>query len=203
MMSTFLVDELRKKVEKTPGEVLAYFFCDDKDKGRSEPAVILRSLIWQLLLQRNERFRHIQPDSKEQGNGIFRDFFALWRVFKAMLADKQAGEVFVLVDALDECESSQRKGFLQGIKELVRSPPMTGKFKFLVTCRPEIRDIEDELEGVGNLSEYIDFKVNHLASRRGWEGVKDMVKKALKHESGGTFLWVSRTQQSVSAPSGR
>jgi len=206
MMSTFLVEQLRQKVEKAPGQVLAYFFCDDKNKDRSEPTAILRSLIWQLLLQRDGLFPHIQSDFNLQGSSLCNDFSALWRIFEAMVTDEHAGIVFVIIDALDECESSQRKGLLQGMRKLF-NPSTTARasrYKFLLTCRPEIRDIEDELSRVGNslrmdsadinndLSEYIDVKVDCLADRKSYtEEEKEMVRNALKRGVGGTFLWVS------------
>jgi len=83
MMSTFLVQELKGKVEKTPDKAFAYFFCDDKDQDRKTPTAILRSLIWQLLLQRNELFQHIQSDFKKHKDSrlfedLFENFSALW-----------------------------------------------------------------------------------------------------------------------------
>ena len=205
-MSSFLVEQLRKKAEKAPGQALAYFFCDDKNKDRSEPTAILRSLIWQLLLQRDRLFQHIQTDFDLHGRTLWKDFSALWRIFEAMVTDKHAGSVFVLIDALDECESTRRKGLLQGLGKLF-NPSTTARasrYKFLLTCRPEIMDIEDELSRVGNslkmdsadinndLSEYIDVKVDGLADRRSYtEGEKEMVRTALKRGVGGTFLWVS------------
>ncbi|KAI0426706.1 hypothetical protein F5Y09DRAFT_318130 [Xylaria sp. FL1042] len=94
MMSTFLVEELQRRLERAHGKALAYVFCDDKDEGRREPTTILRSLIQQLLLQRNKLFQHIQPDFEAQGNRLFRNSSTLCRIFKTMLTND---------DALDEC----------------------------------------------------------------------------------------------------
>ncbi|KFZ13980.1 hypothetical protein V501_03452 [Pseudogymnoascus sp. VKM F-4519 (FW-2642)] len=205
MMSTFLVDELQKKVERAPGKALAYFFCDDKDQDRKTPIAILRSLIWQILLQRNELFDNIKPDFDAQGNTIIDSFSTLWRVFKGMLRDERSGEVFILIDAFDECEKSMRKGLLSCIRELFQSSltVRTRKLKFLVTSRPE-NDILEELGDVGtrllmnstsvnyDLSIYIDSEVDRLAKRKRYSPkLKEMVEDALKNEADGTFLWVS------------
>ena len=56
MISTFLVKELQEKAQRAIGKAFAYFFFDDKDNRRNEPKAMLRSLIWQLLLQKNELF---------------------------------------------------------------------------------------------------------------------------------------------------
>lgn len=205
MMSTFLVDELQKKVERAPGKTLAYFFCDDKDQDRKTPIAILRSLIWQILLQRNELFDKIKPDFDAQGNTIVESFSTLWRILKGMLQDERASEVFILIDAFDECDKSMRKGLLTCIRELFQSSPtaQTGKFKFLITSRPE-NDILEELSDVGtrllmnsasvnnDLSIYIDSTVDQLAKRKGYApALKEMVQNALKNEAESTFLWVS------------
>jgi hypothetical protein len=76
MMSTFLIEVLRRKVEKSPDKAFVYFFYDDKNQDRRTPTAMLRSLIWQLLLQRGELFRHIQPDfEKHEGTCVFEDLF--------------------------------------------------------------------------------------------------------------------------------
>jgi len=206
MMSIFLVNELQAKVERTPNTTFAYFFCDYKDKVRNTPTAILRSVIRQLLLQRHTLFEHIQSDFNEQKSGLFLNFSALWRNLKNMLRDDRAGEVFVLVDALDECELSMRNDLLRSMEELFdpRQMGKTGRFKFLITCRPNIHDIEDALKGVGtsldvdsgeinsDLSEYIDVKVDDLAVKRGYApDLKNKVRDALIREARGTFLWVS------------
>ncbi|KAJ6780463.1 hypothetical protein PWT90_01829 [Aphanocladium album] len=211
MMSTFLVEALQAKVEKSPSKIFAYFFCDDKNQDRKTPNTILRSIIWQLLLQRNELFRHVQPDFERHTDervfeDLFSDFSALWRMFQDMLDDKRAGEVFILIDALDECEISTRENLLRSIGDLFQPLPTakTGQLKILVTCRPDIGDIENELTSLGvllrmdsadinnDLSKYIDAKVDELATKKKYtRQIRDDVTDTLKREAGGTFLWVS------------
>ncbi|RYP39454.1 hypothetical protein DL767_002188 [Monosporascus sp. MG133] len=210
MMSTFLVEVLKRKVEKSPDKAFAYFFCDDKNQERRTPTAMLRSLIWQLLLQRNELFEHMQSDFEKHKDirlfeCLFENFSTLWRIFQDMLRDERAGEVFILIDALDECDRSTRKPLLRCIRELFQaSPKSAGHFKFLVTCRPEISDIKYELDGIGvslrmdssevnaDLSDYINHKVKDLAQRKKYsQSLGANVKEALESQAGGTFLWVS------------
>ncbi|KAK2591217.1 hypothetical protein QQS21_011102 [Conoideocrella luteorostrata] len=207
IMSTFLVHELTRKVEKSTGKVLAYFFCDDKDHGRKTPTAIMRSFIWQLLLQRHELFQHVQPDFERQTD-LLNDFSAVWRIFQRMLQDERAGEVFILIDALDECESSTRENLLVEIKQLFLLSPCgsLGRVKLLITCRPGISDITRQFRALGtwlridsakinnDLSEYINIKVNEITDISGEKyphNLKEKVRSALKDKAGGTFLWVS------------
>ncbi|KAF9774761.1 hypothetical protein IL306_007206, partial [Fusarium sp. DS 682] len=210
MMSTFLIEILKGKVEKSPDKTFAYFLCDYRYQDRRTPTAMLRSLIWQLLLQKNGLFQHMRSDFEKHKDTrlfecLFENFPALWRIFQDMLQDEYAGEVFILIDALDECDRSTRKALLRCIRELFQvSPKSAGNFKFLVTCRPEISDIEFELDGIGvplkmnssevnaDLSDYITLKGEELAQRKEYsQSLKADVKEALKSRAGGTFLWVS------------
>lgn len=122
-----------------------------------------------------------------------------------MLRDALAGEVFILIDALDECERSTRNPLLVGLRELIRSPLVSReKLKFIITYRPDVPDIEYELshsddvqtnlrmdssEANADLSDYINVEVDELAQRRHHsKGLKDDVKQALAGRAGGTFL---------------
>ncbi|KAJ3494179.1 hypothetical protein NLG97_g4251 [Lecanicillium saksenae] len=221
MMSTFLVERIKTKIEKTSKSVFVYFFCDDKDQDRKTPTAILRSLMWQLLLQRNVLFRrHVQPDfEKHKDDRVFDDLFnkfhPLWRMFKAMLQDEQTGEVFILIDALDECKKTARQILLRSIASLVQSPstPKFNRFKLLITCRHGIDDIEFELKHVGeqlrmdsafvndDLSEYIVAKVEKLAHSTTCPlQIKNKVQEVLTREAGGTFLWISLMVAELSRP---
>ncbi|KAG6999753.1 Vegetative incompatibility protein HET-E-1 [Fusarium oxysporum f. sp. conglutinans] len=210
MMSTFLIEVLKGKVEKSPDKMFAYFLCDYRYPEQRSPTAILRSLIWQLLLQRNGLFQHMRPDFEKHKDSrlfecLFDNFSALWRIFQDMLQDEHAGEVFILIDALDECDKSTRKALLRCTRELFQaSPKSAGNFKFLVTCRPEIGDIEFEPDGIGvplkmdsrevntDLSDYINLKCEDLAQRKEYSQIlKEDVKEALESRAGGTFLWVS------------
>lgn len=209
ILSTFLVEHLTKTVQESTDKRLAYFFFDDKIQDQRTAVAMLRSLIWQLLLQEKELFKHIEPDFDRQANGlfsgnIFEDMAALWRMLINMLQDERAGETFVVIDALDECEQSTRKDLLTRLKKLFRGQPAL-KAKFFVTHRPGIRDIESPLRGIGthlnmedsgeveaDLSSYIEEKVDELAWEEDYsKSLKEDVKNAFRNQADGTFLWVS------------
>ena len=206
MLSTFLVDILEEKVRKSSGKLFAFFFCDDKVQGQKSPAALLRSLIWQLLLQKNDLYKHVQQDYKLHGKDTcFKEVSSLSRMLESMIQDPVAGEVFILIDALDECDPCSRDGLLAGVHDLfgTSSATDTRMFKFVITCRPEIPDIEAELRFVSStlrmdsaavntdLDDYINIRVKELPDypQKGYP--KDEVIKALKDGAGGTFLWAS------------
>lgn len=211
MMATFIVETVRQKVEKASDKVFAYFFFDDKGiEDQRTPTAMLRSLIWQILLQNKRMFRHIEPDFDKHKKSrllddLFGKFSAMWRILQNILQDEHAGEIFILIDALDECDKATRKALLTGIHDLFElSPGSSGRFKILITCRPEIRDIEGELWGSGaslridsaqvenDLKDYINLKTDELAIRKRLpKQLTEKIRNTLTVDSGGTFLWVS------------
>ena len=207
MISSFMVEELARLAERSSQITLAYYFCDDKDEKRKSATAILRGLLLQLLRQRPMLFKHIQPELAVSRDNLFTNFHGLWRIFDGILKDPEAGEVFCLIDALDECEKESRQSFLTNLTELFTSLQSKKKiFKFVVTSRPE-NDIEESLTATSpsirnirvdtgkindDLSKFINIKVDELSNKKKYQpNQKDKIKRTLTDKAGGTFLYVS------------
>ena len=138
-------------------------------------------------------------------SGLFDNFDALWRILLNILRDFKAGEIYLLVDALDECEKSSRQALLVCLAELFASPRTirTANVKFLITCRPEPEIQEALLDVKGHLrvdsgkvnvdlSRFINVKVDELSRRKAYKPkMTQTIKDALTEKAGGTFLWAS------------
>jgi ankyrin repeat protein len=217
MISSFLVEELARLTERSTGMTLAYYFCDDKDEGRRTATAILRGLLLQLLRQQPKLFKHIQPDFDISGDFLFKNFHTLWKAFVSVVQDPEAGAIYCLIDALDECEEGSRYTFLTDFKKLF-CPQQSGKafVKFIVTSRPnndikeslteeslseeslsrvspKIRNIQIDSGKVNaDLSKFIDVKVDELSRQKRYSpNLKQTIKDALTVKAGGTFLYVS------------
>lgn len=203
---TFLVEVLSREIKAYPDKALIYFFCNNNVESQRTPTAIIQSLIWQLLLQKKELIRHFK---ETQTKNFLSEFFIddlsnIWGLFTEMLQDKEAGEVYILIDAFDECEQVSREPLLTHLELLFREQPTT-RIKLLLTYRPGIIDIEYNLIDLGtclkmgdngeiddDISRYITKNVDDLARRRNYnDNLKKDVKKALWSQAGGTFLWVS------------
>ena len=205
MISSFLVDELEKRAQKSPAMTFAYYFCDNKDVKRNTATAIIRGLLLQLLRQHHKLFGHIQPDYKQMKGQLFDNFDALWRILLNIIRDFKAGEIYLLVDALDECEKWSRQALLVRLAELFPSSGASGtaNVKFLITCRPESEIQEALLEVKGqirvdsgkvnmDLSRFINVKVDDLSKRKAYNPkMTQTIKDALMEKAGGTFLWAS------------
>jgi hypothetical protein len=77
------------------------------------------------------------------GDQLFGNFDALWRIFLNILKDPDAGEIYLLVDALDECESSSRQILLTVLANTF-VPRQKEMVRFFVTSRLE-PDIQEAL----------------------------------------------------------
>ena len=209
MISGFLVEELAHLAEGSSQTMLAYYFCDDKDEKRRTATAILRGLLLQLLRQRPVLFKHIRPKFKISRDTLFTNFHSLWRVFISVVQDPGAGDVYCLIDALDECEKESRQLFLKSLTTVFGlQQGKTTSVKFIITSRRE-NDIEEELLSADNpyaqdlhidkgnvnrdLYKFINVKVNQLAAKRKFRSKRTVeeIERALAHKAGGTFLYVS------------
>jgi len=215
MISSYLVEELEKRAQFTSGMIFAYYFCDNKDDKRNTAIAIIRGLLLQLLRQRPLLFKHIQEDYDQMRHRVFDNFDALWRILLKILTDPNAGQIYFLIDALDECDKSSRgfrQAFLASLADLfsVQQGSESIHVKLLITCRPE-SDILDEfnhLRGLvridsgkinADLFEYIRTKVDELSTRKRYPSIlKFDIQNALSEKAGGTFLWVSLVLEDIS-----
>ena len=213
MISGFLVEELAQLAKRSSKMTLAYYFCDDKDEKRRTATAILRGLLLQLLRQRPDLFKQMQPDFDISGDSLFTNFHALWRIFDGIIKDPGAGEVYCLIDALDECERESRQLFLTNFTKTFRSQQSKETAaKFIVTSRRE-NDIEKSLSipslAIQNLqvdsgrvnddlSKFISVRVDELSTTNEYgPEQKNMIQSALTEKAGGTFLYVSLVLQDL------
>ncbi|KAF7511786.1 hypothetical protein GJ744_003517 [Endocarpon pusillum] len=205
MMSTFLVDELQERAARNSSVTMAYFFCDNKVDKRRTSTAILRGLMVQILRQRPELFEKVEADYNLMQHKLAESFDTLARIFKEMICSDEVGELYLLIDGLDECEDQSRFEILLTIKELYVEGPWTRKHKsrLILTHRPPAAMYEwfqDEQHTMrvtsakidNDLATFINESIEKLSQNRQWsKSLKEKVKKELKTRAGGTFLWTS------------
>lgn len=98
---------------------ISYFFYEGTGSKKLNNATgALRSLIWMLLIQQPHLISHVQPSHEMSGSALFSDgneFIALKRIFQSMLEDPALPPVYLIVDALDECDQTN-----PGLEELIK-----------------------------------------------------------------------------------
>ena len=128
---------------------MSYFYFDFRDANKQNLDDLVRSLLTQLSAHSDTRCDTLSRlyESHDRGTKQPSDD-VLTRCLKQMLSTTDQGQIYIIVDALDECPDSSgipspRERVLQLLKELVelRLPNLY----ICVTSRPEI-DIRDVLD---------------------------------------------------------
>ena len=128
---------------------LAFFYFDFRDVNKQDARSLLSSLLVQLCRESDNYSKILSSRYSTHGNGTRQPSKeALMECLKDMLNVPGQGELYIVVDALDECPSlpgyiAPRDQVLRNLKELVvlRLPHV----HFFFTSRPEV-DIRSAME---------------------------------------------------------
>ncbi|KAJ5419723.1 uncharacterized protein N7487_003273 [Penicillium crustosum] len=216
MMSIGLIEEL-SRIRHEP-TVVAYSFCENANNALNTLESIIKGLILQLMNQQTdlkESLRSRWDTMHDRFNEDMTSWQNLWNVLMEMLDRCHCSKIFIIVDALDEC---QDKGMADFFKRLVRNGlDQPAKIKWLLTSRP--LDSAERALLVGRdqvqvnldlkskfvfeaVEAYISYKVDELSHlHRYRKTLSTEVKAKLTTKAEGTFLWVSlvcKTLESVS-----
>ncbi|KAI9710417.1 MAG: hypothetical protein M1812_007453 [Candelaria pacifica] len=141
MLSTFISQQLEKKHEDPESTVILYYFCNGQDNKKSHAIYVLRGLIYSLLRARPGLISVLLPEYEIQKEALFSktSIEALWRIFETMIRDSSTGNVYCIIDGLDECDHDSLWHLLKKIKNFyldeeeargdTRGPPSNAPFQ--------------------------------------------------------------------------
>ena len=130
---------------------LAFFYFDFRDVGKQDARSLLSSLLIQLCLESDKFTEIISSLYSTHGNGSRQPSEdVLLKTLKDIFKLPRQGELYIVVDALDECPDfsgypSHREQVLTILRDLVELH--LPYVHFLFASRPEV-DIRDVLEGL-------------------------------------------------------
>jgi hypothetical protein len=200
MLLIGVIRELSGQSAALAPRISHHFFQGTVD-ARNSATAALRSLVWLLLVQQPHLISYLQEKHKYAGSSLFTGdnaFLALSDAFKKMLKDPQLSPVYLIADALDECD--------QGLTDLVEliqtSLSLSEKVRWLVSSRPEVELNNSDTAGTlleldtQNLERpvnaYIKHKLSALESRTGYNhSVLSSVSSEVRQRAENTFLWVA------------
>jgi hypothetical protein len=209
MIIMALIDEMSRRLQSSPGSgILSYFFCQNTVQELSSAGSIVRGLSYLLATQNPALVRYLRKKFDEAGSRLFdgvNALYALWATLSEMLQDPSLPRVYLMVDALDECEPQSLRAFLSLLTQDMSG--LSRKVKWVVTSRNE-RRISEHLQcarpgydtslelNSSHVSEavksFIDIKVRELAARKKYRSeLQTFIKKYLTENADGTFLWVA------------
>ncbi|KAF8537271.1 hypothetical protein BDD12DRAFT_236511 [Trichophaea hybrida] len=181
---------------------MSYFFCDDKDERLRTAYAILVNLLTQLLEQVPDVIRHFlaEPEYTTNKEKTVWNYGMLWRVFERIMSDTHCGKVYILIDALDECEEESCTKLLKQLQRLLcDATTATRPIKIVITSRPHIAVTSHLTEVIkiplaaetlkSDISAFVEAEVYKQPQFTG--SLREEVQKALIDGANGMFLWVS------------
>ncbi|KAB8242957.1 hypothetical protein BDV35DRAFT_13685 [Aspergillus flavus] len=206
MMSIGIIERLLLRQDGST--VVTYFFCQNADYELNSLEAIIKGLILQLA-NRQEALKKCLRDRWDSMKNCFTEnvtsWRTLWNILLEMLDQCNCQRVYIIVDALDECQDDGMADFLKLIVRNGLDQP--SKIKWLLTSRPldsaqrELLAGHDQVQvslelNSEHVSEavknYITEKVQELDRRaRYGETLKREIETKLTIKAEDTFLWVS------------
>jgi hypothetical protein len=207
MIMIDLVSKLPRRLESDPGTLVSYFFCQNTVPELRNAVSILRGLIYLLVVEQESLIRHVRKQYDDAGSRSFEGpnaLYALWEVLSDISNDQSLTGIYLMIDALDECDS--------GLDELLKlitnqNSDLSPRVKWLVTSRnqPTIQarlkpdglrlNTSLELNSVHisrAVDTFIDFKVRELMDRGTYDSeLEKDIRDYLSEKADGTFLWVA------------
>jgi len=214
MIAMHVVDSLRNMPSVHSGQdIVLFFFCSDRYEHQNNAKAVLRGLLYQLIKRRThlERYCDGKLDKENQAQTLS-SFGALWQIFVDMLGDMDLGDVFIVLDGVEECDEASRTTLLPHFFDWLSTRRSTSRnsVKLFGASREILGahfrpDCKIELGFVGSsltdqdVEMFVDQRLERLARVDGFHRIRDLVRKSLLDRSEGTFLVVALLVQQLEA----
>lgn len=169
VLAKYIIDHVLPASDTT----VCYFFFHEK--GQRSLLQALCALIHQLLSRHHDLIRHASTAFEEHGESLVDSFQLLWGILRVAAADDSAGNVVLVIDALDECDPADLETFVSLLRDLIGTD-QGRKVRFFLTGKPSdaVDALYDELEELGpsvkvpgnEHSEEIGQEINLVAQER-------------------------------------
>jgi hypothetical protein len=216
MLLCGIIDELQKAANDV---TVSYFFCQATDSRINSATAALRGLLYMLVDQQPSLALHIRKKYDYAGRSLFEDanaWVALTNIFGDVLLDPHLRPTYLVIDALDECVTTDLPKLLEFVAKQSSASP---RVKWIVSSR-NWPDIETQLERAGHkvklslelnaesiaaaVDVFIQQKVDQLAQEKGYKAeVRHAVLDHLTSNANDTFLWVALVCQELERTANR
>jgi ankyrin repeat domain-containing protein 50 len=171
VLSRALIDEGRLSTSVTTSTICYFFF---KDGSRVHSTDALCALLHQLFTHdpTSSLIRHALPIHKKHSEKLRENFSEQWRILVKCADSLDAGEIVCVLDALDECNTDDRRQLIDKLKDFYCQPhhpsKSSSKLKFLITSRP-YDDLEASFEKFSGTTAYLRFDGDDMSDQIGRE----------------------------------
>ncbi|KAF5724591.1 heterokaryon incompatibility protein het-E-1 [Fusarium mundagurra] len=202
MLLSGLINELQpftKLESPQKRNTMSFFFCQATNSGLNNYTAILKGLVYLLVIQHSALVAHLK-DKHQHDKDHWNSKVSLERIFRKMLEDPGLGEIYLLVDALDECVedlhlllalisgTSSRAKWIVTSRNRCEIEELLGQTSSKVALSLEIH--EESVSGAVN--NYISYRTRQLSERKKLKkSIADQIHNHLSQNAHGTFLWVA------------
>ena len=211
VLASFVIDQMRLNQSHI---MTCFFFWDDKYALQKNAVALLRGILSQIFHHRQDLSIHALTSWRDTAGKAFEEASVLWRICTACFDDPLLGELVCVLDALDECQTSERSQLMKWIAEYFKNrPPSTNRVKLILTSRPEITmsDILDDAASrikleirtdkdwlSVDIENFIDHEIRTLPALRFLpEASRRQLRDRLVQNADRTFLWASLVLQKI------
>ena len=197
----------------TKDELICCFFCARDIESQKDARSLLRALILQILSAKKDVVHQIKAEYSSIRHEYEPSFETLWRVFEMTVGITPCSCLYIVIDALDECEERSRSLLLAKFLHILRPRSLDGgvrrkRIKLIISGQPLISrawksgdetlsqfhiDMEMRPDGlVGDLQRFADYKVEDLIyNSHISEASGEQLKRRLYTLAENSFLWLS------------
>lgn len=111
------------ELKSTETHTVCYFFFKDNEKQGSLTTALC-AILHQLFSRQRHLIRHAIPAWGSDGIKLSGETSELWRIWLAAARDPEANNVTCVLDALDECDNTERTKLISLLTEFYRESPI-------------------------------------------------------------------------------
>jgi ankyrin repeat protein len=207
MMSVFLTEELEKRASSTDNAQSIFCFCSYQDDKCNTGIAVLRGLVHQIVTKRPGLVKHALPffETPERTQQTVSSLETLWVIFSKLVGDADLGNMFCVLDGLDECDEGTLRALVPKMVGLFSpqtpSPTSTSTaFRLVIVSRDMLSlrgcvrvklDPDNNEKVASDIERFISMRVDDLSKIEGFnDEIRTAVQTTLLKRAEGTFLWV-------------
>lgn len=120
---------------KAPRTTICYFFFKDDSEAQRSVKGALRCILHQILLQHRDLLNEDLLQRFARSPQLCESFADLWSVLLELSAKVHAGEILLVIDALDECNEGEREKLIDHLVLWNDHRDVSNRMKILVSSR--------------------------------------------------------------------
>jgi len=121
MLSVYITQVIEENFVASGQAKLTYSSCDNQDQRQNSVKRIVRGLLFHIVHQQPQMASHISTrfESSNQAQYTNTSFEALWQIFESIIRDPMLGDLYCVIDGLDECDEDSIVEFLVNLQKLL------------------------------------------------------------------------------------